>query len=66
MKPHTYNYSHQAYRGWVSTYQGATMTAVNCNVVRTNRLKALEDAKKLLHKLRTTSDPLVPAYSVVL
>lgn len=54
MKPATYSYG-DYFRGYVKTYHGAVMKAVNCKQVRKNRLLALEDAKKLLKKLRTTN-----------
>ncbi len=57
MKPLVYQYEDPAkqtvyFRGYVKTYQGATCTHVTCPLVRTSRLTALKDAKKLLITLR--------------
>lgn len=52
MKPDAYNYPNDTFRGFVQTYQGNVMTPVLCDVVRKNRLKAREDAEKMIKKLR--------------
>lgn len=40
------------YRGYVAEYKGTTIIAHGCKEVRKNKLKAMEDSKKLLKKLK--------------
>lgn len=55
MTPSVWTYDNDTYRGYVKTYSRNVVTKIPCDIVRRNRLKALEDAKKLIRKLRTLS-----------
>lgn len=52
MTPSVWTYPNDHYRGHVRVYDKNVVTRIPCDVVRTNRLKALEDAKKLVKKLK--------------
>ena len=52
MKPKTWSYPNDTFRGYVVVYDGRSTAEVHCKEVRVNRLKATEDAKKLLKKLK--------------
>lgn len=58
MRPKFYTYEDPVkqvvhYRGYTNTYQGATIASVTCKEVRKNRFQAVEDAKKLIKKLKS-------------
>lgn len=58
MKPHVFTFKYpekQAsyFRGAVKIYEGSTVRFETCTEVRVNKLKALEDAKKLMKTLST-------------
>lgn len=60
MKPAVWQYEDSEkqmvhFRGYVKTYQGATLTRHPCAEVRKNKWQAMEDAKKLLLKLRKSA-----------
>ncbi len=40
------------FRGYVKEYKGATVITHSCSDVRQNKWKALDDAKKLIKKLK--------------
>lgn len=52
MKESYWKYENGTYRGRVKKYHGAIVESIPCAEVRTNKLKALEDAQKLLAKLK--------------
>jgi len=57
MKPAVWQYEDSEkqtvhFRGYVKTYEGATLTRHPCAEVRKNKWQAKEDAEKLLKKLR--------------
>lgn len=57
MKPNVWEYQHSDtqtshFRGYVNTYQGATVTKVYAPQVRKSRLQAMKDAQKILKNLR--------------
>ena len=62
MKPHTYNYPNDTFRGYVEYpsmigfgndhLDVPVMMRINCKQVRKNKLKAMEDARKMLLKIR--------------
>lgn len=58
MRAHVYTFEDPdrqtvAYRGYVMVYSEENVrTKVNCKLARRNRLKAMEDAKKLIIKIR--------------
>lgn len=55
MTPSVWTYPNDTYRGYVKKYSRNVVTKIPCDIVRNNRLKAIEDAKKLIKKLRTLS-----------
>jgi hypothetical protein len=52
MTPSVWSYDNDTFRGYVKTYSRNVVTNVPCKIVRKNRLKAMEDAKKLIPRLR--------------
>jgi hypothetical protein len=57
MKPAVYTYPAPEkftvyFRGYVKEYKGATVITHSCTEVRQNKFVALEDAKKLIKKLK--------------
>lgn len=55
MKPSVWKYDNDTYRGRVIIYDGHFIEQVHCDKVRKNRLKALEDARKLMKKISPPS-----------
>jgi hypothetical protein len=57
MKPYVFEFKYPDkqmtyFRGAVKVYDGASFYFETCKVVRQNKLKALEDSKKLIAKLK--------------
>lgn len=57
MKPYVWTYEDSNkqvvwFRGYVKQYVGRTVEEIPCGEVRKNRLKALDDAKALIKKLK--------------
>lgn len=57
MIPHVYTYPAPEkrtvyFRGYVKEYKGATVITHSCEEVRQNKYKAMDDAKKLVIKLK--------------
>ena len=57
MKPGVFTYENSDkqtvwYRGYVKRYTGVTVEEIPCSEVRKNRIKAMEDAKRLIRELK--------------
>lgn len=62
MKPSVYQYEDPEkqtvyFRGYVKEYKGATVITHSCTEVWKNKYKALEDAKKLIKKMKAERIP---------
>jgi hypothetical protein len=52
MTPHAWRYENDMYRGFVRVYHGQFFEERHCAMVRNTRLKSLNDAKRLISKIR--------------